>query len=213
MKTFKDLENGDNIFIISINQSQRQMSFRAARYSLSVGDKNCPTQILVFFKDPNISAISVPPGAHQFKKESIDKNTITCYFSDATSLDLFLKDYIEKERTFIKNLESCSVAAWSCERGSNGFVLEPGKIYYYSRFKTPCIASKDGDAYDCDGFKIVKANINSETIREATKEERAMFFERLTRALAVRANANALIADLEKCGLSWNPVIKEIISI
>jgi hypothetical protein len=211
MKTFKELVSGDNIFIISISQYQRLLSFKTVRYSLNVEDKTCPSQIMIFFKDPNVNAISVPPGAHQFKKESIDKNTSTYYFSDATSLDLFLKDCIEKERTFIKNLESCSIAAWSCERRRS--VLEPGKIYFYSRFRTPCIASKDGDAYDCDGFKISKATIESGTMREATKDERIEFFDRLTRVLNARPNADTLIAGLETCGISWNPVIKEIVSI
>ena len=211
MKTFKELVNGDNIFIISINQSQRQLSFRTVRYSLDVEDKSCPSQIMVFFKDPNINAISVPPSAHQFKKDSTDKKNSTYYFSDATSLDLFLKDYIEKERTFIKNLESCSIAAWSCE--NREFTLEPGKIYFYSKFRTPCVASKEGDAYDCDGFKIAKASISPGTMRAATKDERTEFFDRLTKALTVRTNVDTLIAGLEKCGLSWNPVIQEIVSI
>lgn len=187
------------------------MTFKTARYSLSVEDKHCPTQKMIFFKDPNIGAISVPEGIAQYKKDSIDKNTSTYYFSDATALDIFLKDYIEKERTFIRNLESCSIAAWSCEK--RGFTIEPGKIYFYSRFRTPCVASKEGDAYDCDGFKIAKASISEETMREATKEERAEFFDRLTRALMVRPNTDALIASLEKCGLNWNPAIQEIISI
>lgn len=211
MKTFKELVSGDNIFIISINQSQRQLNFRTVKYSLDIEDKKCPSKIMIFFKDPNINAISVPPEANQFKIDSIDKKISTYYFSDATSLDLFLKDYIEKERIFIKNLEACSIAAWSCENRES--TLEPGKIYFYSRFRTPCVVSRDGDAYDCDGFKISKASIGPETMRDATEDERIEFFDRLTRALIIRTNADTLIAGLEKCGLSWNPVIQEIVSI
>lgn len=211
MKTFKELTTGNNIFIISIDQSQRQITFKTVKYSISVGSKNDPTQLVIFFKDPTLSAITVQKESYQYKKESLDKKTNTYYFSDATALDLFLKDYIEKERTFIKNLESCSISAWSCER--NRFHLEPGRIYYYSRFKTPCIVSNEGDAYDCDGFKISKASLSEETMREATKEERTKFFERLTTALKMKGSSEVLIAGLEKCGLGWNPAIKEIISI
>ena len=38
MKTFKELVSGDNIFIISINQSQRQLNFRTVKYSLDIED-------------------------------------------------------------------------------------------------------------------------------------------------------------------------------
>ena len=50
-------------------------------------------------------------------------------------------------------------------------------------------------------------------MRDATEDERIEFFDRLTRALIIRTNADTLIAGLEKCGLSWNPVIQEIVSI
>ena len=214
MKKFKDLVKDDIVYFISIDPVSRSTNFKTMRVSISVPDRHYLSNLMIFFKDSVQDVISVPQNCSFFKDDIplYGKPVMKFYFTEPDAIDEFLKDEIERQRKFMNHLESLSKLAWTTV--GEKLNLIPGKIYYYKAFSgAPCLIGKDGDGLDWDGFRVPSKNMTSENIREATTKETTDFYERLTRLIKSRTYKESLIESLERCGLTWNPVVEEIVRL
>ena len=216
MKKFKDLKKDDIVYLVSIDPVKRSTSFNIARFSLSTPDKVYPSKMLIFFKEIGLRAVSVIGDYSKAKVDPEFGQTLQrYYFSDPNALDEFLKSEIENLKKYSNLLETVSDLAWRVYNSNKSSEFEVGKVYFYSNnsYKSPCIISKFGDAYDNDGFRISKTFISKDTIREATPKEVSEFYEKLTRIIKARPTKDTIIANIESCGLTWDYNIQEIIKL
>lgn len=213
MKKFKELERNDDLYIISVNKLDNAVDFKKSKISAVLPDRNSLSNVMIFFKDSVTDTLSTPGDKSHVKIDG-SKGIQKHYFTTPEVIDEFLKEEIDTQRKFITDLESLSEEIWKTSKEGSELRLTAGKIYRYKGYSSSSfIISKSGEAYDWDGYRIPTIKGDSTDIREATPKEAIDFFEKLTKTIKARQYKDYIIGNLEKCGLTWNPEIEEIIKL
>lgn len=217
MKQFKDLERGDKLYRVRIDDDNIFKVYFSSFDIISVIGKNAPEDnpITILYRDNS-----------QDQGQMVDRDTSECkieyrpalreiyYFSDRLAVEKFIKKRCESLRDKISIFENLYKDVWKEEDPETSLTdFKKGEVIYIDPFRHPGICDGKGSVYFHDGepFKLEIFN-KSKKIRRATDEEVKEFIRKLSLTVASTADStmrSKLIVALRNCGYGFNLVLRE----
>lgn len=213
MKRFKDLETGDTVYKITINQTNRKPEFQKLQV------RSCSIEgefRFLTFSNPS-DMIRVTGGTTRkdgVVRDSFDYNNITrtILLASLEELDKFLKDEVEQSRVYQQCLERIYNEAWDKPVENQKF--KKGDLIYVPDFSSPGLYDGEKKVYFFDGEPLDISGI--ENLRMATYDEEDEFFETLKLRMsfsAVGLVKEKLILAVRKCGWEYKRSINDFARI
>ena len=215
MKQFKDLEKGDKLYVIRIENDSIFKSYFSSFDIISVMGKNTSENnpITILYRDNSQDQGQiVDRNTSEYKIEYRPALREIYYFSDKLAVEKFIKKRCESLREKISIFENLYKDVWKDpEISFNEF--KKGEVIYIDPFRHPGICNGEGAIYFHDGEPFsLSAFKNSKEIRRATEEETKEFLRKLSLTVASTADSNIrskLMIALRNCGYRFNLVLRE----
>ena len=215
MKYFKDLEKGDKLYVIKIeNDRTFKLSFDSFDIISVIGkEKPEDNPITILYKDCSLNQGQiVERNSFEHKIEYRPALREIYYFSDKLAVESFIKKRCESLRDNISSFEGLYENLWK-EKETPLEEFKKGEIIYIDPFRHPGICDGKGAVYFHDGEPFsLTAFKNSKNIRKATDEESKDFINRLSLTVASTSDSNIrskILIALKNCGYGFNLVLRE----
>ena len=114
MKTFRELESGDVVYVLILNRETGIIKHRRVTFSISAKDASQEGNINIFFREEAEPVISVTPEYYWgIRKLNSIGSLRVVYFSDKEAIDWFLKEEKEEIYKYIGNIDKEHQIIWN----------------------------------------------------------------------------------------------------
>lgn len=208
MKLFKELKKGDDLFIVK--SDKMKITWGTAKIVLAKLEKSLG-EVTVLFTDGGTRSVVVDADSSSHSvKYGISPKEIW-YFADKYAVEVFFKEKCEELKEMIKDLESSYMKLWEdnseadSEDDTDSLSVK-GKILHVEPFKYPGICDGSGKIYFHDGGSLSLTIFKDTDVREATEEEKSLFFEKCRDKMIhdKKEIRDQLSKALSSCGYAFN---------
>jgi hypothetical protein len=213
MKKFKDLEVGDNLYVLNYNRNSREVGFRTVTYSGFTWAEKGKDNRRLYFREQDEPDLVVD--------SDMDTRFIcttgvsyVAFFTELELLDTFLKKEIEDLNNFRNKLENVHNIAWGKvekkKPGADDTYIR-GEFLFNTGMEECLIYDGQGCAYGSDGYSINVEYIRN--LRRASEDEKKEFLiDCRKNILAEEGTTRGLfiISMLQSCGYRWDDSLGDI---
>lgn len=233
MKTFKDLESNNPVFIVSFNRDSQIVSYRKAIFCSKISGEYGKDNCKIFFQEDNEIPVVVDQDK-SLKVKIISGSSKIAYFSDIESLEKFLKDEIEGLCNYRNRIESINSEAWRSieesqeikekEDSQIHLIDEPqkyptlrrfskGDIIYNSYLDELCIYDGGNKLYDSDGYDTDADALMGNKLELALQDSKKEFLCKCRETILNNKSIESerMIEILKVCGYKWEKSISDIL--
>ncbi len=200
MKSFKDLDSGDIVYVVTLDNVTREITLDKIVIDL-IFDPQIDGKLVIFFEEKNEPLIYVEPEASSHIRTDYPKNKSKSHFSDKESAELYLKGLIEQANEFIARIPKFYDQLWSKD-----IIFKKGDIIKVVSSDLLLLYDGEGTCYMEDGGKI-RADENLLLDSKRPSElERNIFLKRLMKLygdpkleeILEKCNYKVIVGELEK---------------
>lgn len=203
MKTFGEIREGDEIYILRIENETGEIKYRTQKVKTRTTGQTTDVVTLIF----NDQAVITESRKSWHKVEYRPAKREIMYFSDKLAVEEAIKARCDFLRDVIGNLENAYQELWKEPEKEVIPQFERGKFIHIDPFKTPGICDGQGGVYFNDGYALDIKEFKDAKITDAEQEEINEFFricaKKMTNATDTTEKTR-IHAALFKCGYSFN---------
>ena len=223
MKAFKDLEKGDDLFIVTVESEIFKISPKISKVSSVLLKDKLEGATVLFDNDGSEMAIIVDPNSSKHCNEYRPALREIWYFADRYSLECFIKQRCEKLRSAIGKFEELYNSIWNIDIAEKTKLEKltsiKGTFIKLAPFKKPAICDGEGIIYFSDGYPLkidVFKSIKDKDISVPTEDEIKRFLADCsyrTENQEKPGDKERIISSLRNCGYVFNYIFKEFTKI
>lgn len=213
MKTFKDLTIEDEFYILKLTLNPRSMTWEKVRLTCkSVVTSTGFTTLYYRCKSDNSEGtISVDPKKASHRVEFRAESKERVYFADRDSMEIYLKDEVERARDYIKEVELTYINLWDTSDEIGEARRKKGDFIFFPAFDSVALCDGEGAAYFADGEKIILTEERYLRTRTAERAEVFDYLQYVKNRILFSQDKERTKKILEKCGYKFEN--REITSI
>lgn len=213
MKAFKDLVIGDEFFILKLDLNPRRMKWEKVKLTCKsvVTSTGFTTLYYRNKEDDREGTVSVDPKKTSHRTEFRANLEERIYITDRDTLELCLKDEVEKARDYINDVELSYINLWDTSNEVIPQKYKKGDFLFFPAFESVALCSGEGEVYFADGEKMSLAEEKGLRIRMADRSEISDYLQIIRNRILYSQDKKRALEILQKCGYKY--VNREFIQI